>query len=211
MNLFGILGTSGMAREAGDIAFHLGYSPVYFARDQAELDGWMFSDEVAPEADLYKYKGIPLVIGIGDNSVRQSVANRFSNEVNFSNLIHPSATFGRGQRDLIERQQGNIIAAGVRFTNNTKVGNFNIFNQSATIAHDVEVGDFVHIAPGCIVSGNVKIEHKCWIGAGTIINQGTSEKKLRIGENTVVGSGSVVISCCEPDSVFVGIPARRIK
>lgn len=211
MKRFGIFGTSGMAREAGDIAYDLGYSPIYVARDSTELYAWKFSDEVVLEAELCRYKDIAYVIGIGENAVRQRIARRFADEINFSNLIHTSATFGRGQRALIEDKQGVIVAAGVRFTNNIQVGNFDIFNQGATIAHDVEFGDFVHIAPGGIVSGNVSIGHGSWIGAGAIVNQGTNEKKLRVGENTIIGSGAVVIRPCESNAVYAGVPAKRIK
>jgi hypothetical protein len=87
------------------------------------------------------------------------------------------ATFGQGQRARIEERQGVIVAAGVRFTNHIQVGDFGIFNQSATIAHDVVIGDFVHIAPGSIVSGNVSIGHLCWIGAGAA-PKGCIEVKL---------------------------------
>ena len=211
MKRFGIFGTSGMAREAGDIAYDLGYSPIYIARDRAELDAWEFSDEVLLEADIHRYKEIPCVIGIGDNAVRQSVAQNFVDEINFSNLIHTSASFGHGQRNIIEKKQGVIVAAGVRFTNNIQVGNFDIFNQGAIIAHDVEVGDFVHIAPGSIISGNVRIGNECWIGAGAIINQGDNERKLYIGRNTIIGSGAVVTRSCESDAVYAGVPAKRIK
>lgn len=211
MKRFGIFGTSGMAREAGDIAYDLGYLPIYVARDKAELDAWKFSDEVVLEADLHRYKGIHYVIGIGENTIRRRVAQRSADKINFSNLVHTSATFGQGQRTLIEKKQGVIVAAGVRFTNNIQVGNFDIFNQGATIAHDVDFGDFVHIAPGSVVSGNVSIGHGCWVGAGAIINQGTNEKKLHIGENTVIGSGAVVIRPCASDAVYAGVPAKRIK
>jgi len=211
MKRFGIIGTSGMAREAGDIAYDLGYSPIYVARDSADLDAWRFSDEVVLEVNLHRYKDIQFVIGIGENGVRQRVAKRFADEINFSNLIHSSATFGQGQRALIEKKQGVIVAAGVRFTNNIQLGNFDIFNQSAAIAHDVEIGDFVHIAPGSIISGNVRIGHRCLIGAGAIINQGTNEKKMHVGDNTVIGSGAVVVEACEADAVYAGVPARRVK
>lgn len=211
MKRFGIFGTSGMAREAGDIAYDLDYLPLYVARDKAELDAWNFSDEVVLEDNLHRYKDIQFIIGIGDNAARQRVVQRFANEINFSNLIHTSVTFGHGQRAMIEKKQGVIVAAGVRFTNNVQVGNFDIFNQGAIIAHDVELGDFVHIAPGGIISGNVSIGFGCWIGAGAIINHGANQKKLHIGENTVIGSGAVVTCSCESDAVYVGIPAKRIK
>lgn len=211
MKRFGIFGTSGMAREAGDIACDMGYVPIFVAHDATELASWDFPGEVVMEADIDRLKGMPFVIGIGENAIRQRVAQRFAGKVAFSNLIHTSATFGQGQRARIEERQGVIIAAGVRFTNHIQVGDFGIFNQSATIAHDVVIGNFVHIAPGSIISGNVNIGNCCWIGAGAIINQGTNDNKLYVGDNTVVGSGAVVIRPCDSDAVYAGIPAKRIK
>ena len=36
------------------------------------------------------------------------------------------------------------------------------------------------------------------------------ERNVKIGDNVVVGAGSLVIKDCEPDSVYVGVPARRL-
>jgi sugar O-acyltransferase (sialic acid O-acetyltransferase NeuD family) len=207
----GIFGTSGMAREAGDVAFAQGYVPIYIARSQSELASWKFSSEVMLESAIERYKKMPFIIGIGENSIRQKIAQRFSRDINFCNLIHPSATFGYEQRKVIEDRIGVIVCAGVRFTNNIEIGNFNIFNQNATVAHDVVIEDFVHVAPGSIISGNVHIECRCWIGAGSTINQGSFDTKLRIGADTTIGSGAVVIASCDSDAIYVGVPAKRIK
>lgn len=211
MSRVGIFGTSGMAREAGDVACDLGLTPLYVARDQAELDAFAFSADVIIESDVLRYRDIPFVIGIGENKIRQKIAERYRDQIAFCNLIHSSATFGYCQREAIECHQGVIICAGVRFTNNIQVGDFDIFNQNATIAHDVTVGGFVHIAPGCSISGHVDIGSNCWIGASSVINQGSSNKKLLIGDYTIIGSGAVVVRSCEPNAVYVGVPARRIK
>ncbi|MEN3031002.1 hypothetical protein [Chromobacterium amazonense] len=211
MKRLGIFGTSGMAREAGDIAYEMGYTPIYIARDQTELDTWHFHAEAILEADVLRYRDIPFIIGIGENLIRQQLVQRYERQINFFNLIHPSATFGREQRSLIEKLQGIIVCAGVRFTNNIKVGNFCIFNQNVTIAHDVIVEDFVHIAPGSIISGNVHIGLRSWIGAGTVINQGENNRKLHIGTDTIIGSGTVVVKPCEANAVYAGVPAKRIK
>ena len=211
MKRLGIIGASGMARELGDIAHDQGYAPIYVAKDLKEIEAWKYSDEVILETDIHRYRDISYAVGVGDNAVRRSVVNRLKSEVRFSNLIHTHATFGKGQRSIIEKKVGVVIAAGARFTNNILIGDFNIFNQSTTIAHDVVIGDFVHIAPGCIISGNVTIGHHCWIGAGSIINQGDNKNRIHIGDNTVIGSGAVVTQSCIPDAIYVGVPARRIK
>jgi sugar O-acyltransferase (sialic acid O-acetyltransferase NeuD family) len=211
MKRIGIFGTSGMAREAGDLARDLGYTPLYVARDQAELNAWQYPSEAILESDVLRYQTMSFVIGIGENNIREKVANRYRDQLTFCNLIHTSATFGYMQRKAIECQQGIIVCAGVRFTNSIQVGDFCIFNQNSTIAHDVIMGDFVHIAPNSTVSGNVDIGNNCWIGAAAVLNQGTPENKLRIGSHTIIGSGAVVIRSCESKSVYAGVPAKKIK
>lgn len=211
MKDIGIFGTSGFARELGDIASDLSYRVIYVARDQSELEAWNFAGEVMLECDVGENCKMGFAIGIGENAVRQKVAHRFANNLRFTNLIHPSATFGLRQRDAIEASHGVVVCAGVRFTNNIQIGNFTVFNLNATIGHDVIVDDFVNVAPGVCISGNVHLGARCWIGTGAVVNQGTADAKLLIGSDTIIGSGSVVVKACEPNATYVGIPAKRIK
>lgn len=210
MNRVAIFGTSGMAREAGDIAHALGWQPLYVARDRDEAGPGLEPADVVLEKDCEGLGDIPFVIGIGDNAVRRSIATRFGGRVRFTNLIHPSATFGYRQRELLDARRGLIIAAGARLTSQITLGDFTIVNQGVLIAHDVVVGKHVHLAPGCIISGNVHIGDGCWIGAGAVINQGSPAEPMEIGPETIVGSGAVVIRPCETGSVYAGVPARRI-
>lgn len=207
----GIFGTSGFAREVGDIAVELGFQPIYVARDDNEVKLWTFADDIVLEADVRELLGIEFAIGIGDNAVRRAIAQRFAGELRFPSLIHPSASFGRNQRQVVERCRGVVVCAGVRFTNNIRVGDFSVFNLNATIGHDVVAGEFVNVAPGVCVSGNVDLGDGCFIGTGAVVNQGSNSCKRNVGANTVIGSGSVVVTDCEPDSVYVGVPARKIK
>ena len=207
----GIFGSSGMAREAGDVAHALGLEPIYIARDEVERDAWSYLGHIILESEVDRFSELSYVIGIGDNVARRKVAERFYKKVRFTNLIHPSATFGREQRERLDHSVGVIVAAGVRLTSSIEVGNFVIFNQNVTVAHDCEVGDHVHVAPGANVSGNVHLGVGSWIGAGAVINQGTTGHKLTVGQGTVIGSAAVVIGDCEPNAVYAGVPAKRIK
>jgi len=207
----GIFGASGMAREAGDIAHALGLEPIYIVRDEVERDAWSYPGHIILESEVDRFSELSYVIGIGDNAARRKVAERFYKRVRFANLIHPSATFGREQRERLDHSVGVIVAAGVRLTSSIEVGNFVILNQNVTVAHDCEVGRYVHIAPGANVSGNVHLGVGCWVGAGAVINQGTIGHKLTVGQGTVIGSAAVIIGDCEPNAVYVGVPAKRIK
>jgi sugar O-acyltransferase (sialic acid O-acetyltransferase NeuD family) len=211
MTTVGIFGASGFAREVADIALELGHDVLYIARDEAERDHWTFPGEIVTEADVAPRDDLVFAIGIGENAVRERIATRHRDRLPFATLIHPSATFGRGQRAAIEARTGVIVCAGVRFTNSIAVGDFSIFNLNATIGHDVVIQDFVNLAPGAHISGNVHLGTRVMIGTGAAINQGTPETKLTIGAGTAIGSGAVVVKDCDPDAVYVGIPARRIK
>ncbi|MEY8748774.1 DapH/DapD/GlmU-related protein [Bacillales bacterium AN1005] len=50
------------------------------------------------------------------------------------------------------------------------------------------------------------IEDNVWIGAGAIILPG-----VRIGENTVIGAGSVVTKDIPPNVLAIGSPCRVLR
>jgi sugar O-acyltransferase (sialic acid O-acetyltransferase NeuD family) len=206
-----ILGAGGQAREVADIGAALDYRPVFVTRGQDEIGAWDSTDEIVREEDALRHSNEAFAIGIGDNRARSRIAADLAHRLHFPNLIHPEASFGRGQRLRIEAKQGVVVFAGVRFTNNISVGNFCNFNLSATISHDCEIGDFVSVSPGASIAGNVRIGTGAWIGLGARVNQGTADNKLMIGEWTIIGSGTVVTRDCMPDSVYVGVPARKIR
>ncbi|MBD1995398.1 acyltransferase [Leptolyngbya sp. FACHB-541] len=52
----------------------------------------------------------------------------------------------------------------------------------------------------------VKIGKGCWIGAGATILPGVT-----IGDGCVIGAGTLVHRDCEPDGVYLGLPARRSR
>lgn len=87
----------------------------------------------------------------------------------------------------------------------------------------VEIGDNVHLSSGVTLNAiglvfdpgktyknhfgkNLKIKSDTWIGAGAIINPGVT-----IGENCVIGAGSVVINDIPDNETWVGVPAHFLK
>lgn len=79
----------------------------------------------------------------------------------------------------------------------------------------VNIGDETYIASGAIIfthdysrglHENTYIGKRCFIGANAIIMCG-----ITIGDNVVVGSGSIVTKNVPSGSIVVGNPARIIK
>ena len=151
------------------------------------------------------------IIGIGDNRIRKEIFERHRH-LPFTNAIHPTASFGLNQREYIEGKIGNIIAAGVRFTNEIKIGNFGIYNLNCTIGHDCIIQDHVNICPGANISGNVTILKASFIGTNAcIINGKSSTCRITIGENATIAAGAVVVRDVPDGATVMGVPAREVK
>ena len=72
--------------------------------------------------------------------------------------------------------------------------------------HDCRIGVHVHIAPGCALSGTVKVGDNVHIGTGSTVTQG-----VRIGADSVIGAGAVVIDDVPPRARVAGVPARELR
>lgn len=68
-----------------------------------------------------------------------------------------------------------------------------------------EIGERVQRA-GSATSSPIVVGDGTWIGANVVILPGVS-----IGPGCVVGAGSVVVSDCDADGLYAGIPARRVR
>lgn len=207
----GILGTSGFSRETLDVCINAGYNKIVFIGDrprEREYFGYQLVDE--EQIPSLNRKGFVFVIGIGDNAIRKKIVEKYEN-LHYVNLIHSSASFGDKQQNKITEKRGNIVTAGVRMTNNIQMGNFGIFNLNCTIGHDCVIEDFVNVAPGVNVSGNVKLSEGAYIGTNAAILQGkTISGKMIIGKFATVGAGAVVTKSVPDNVVVKGAPAKHI-
>ncbi len=102
--------------------------------------------------------------------------------------------------------EGSYLNFNCNFVDDGKIviGKKVMFGPSVTIAtvgHPIkpEMREYMYASP-------VHIEDNCWIGAGVTICPGVT-----IGENSVIGAGSVVISDIPANSVAAGNPCRVIR
>jgi len=88
----------------------------------------------------------------------------------------------------------------------------------------VRIGSRVYLAPGVeIITGThvigppecragphanqpVEIGDGCWLGASSIVLPG-----VRVAKGCIIGAGAVVVSSTEPNGVYAGVSARRIR
>jgi len=86
------------------------------------------------------------------------------------------------------------------------IGNHVLIAQGV-ILHTHEGGGWILTEedPNLWVFGKIVIEDNCLIGANAQVISG-----VRIGRNSIVGAGSVVINDIPPNSIVMGVPARVI-
>jgi maltose O-acetyltransferase len=114
----------------------------------------------------------------------------------------------------------------VFYSNNVSVGEHTFINYRCIFdtTSQIEIGENCHIAQEVIFAGishhkgnatsrggeeyssPIKIGNGCWIGARTTILPGVT-----IGNGTIIAAGAVVTKNCESNSLYVGVPARKIK
>ena len=201
-----IVGTSGHARVVADVAMQCGFEIFGFVDDFADLGGSFLDKPVLGHRDaLYavRERGLRLAfVAIGDTNARRDIARVLTDAgMQSPTLVHPSSVVAMSSKI----GAGSIVAAGAIVNPNARIGEFCIVNSRAVVEHDCIVGDFAHICPGAVLAGHVNVEEGAWIGAGSTVIE-----KINVGQSAVVGAGAVVTKDVLPESVVVGVPARRV-
>lgn len=206
-----IWGTGGFAREVLQI--------VEDARadgERLEFVGFLDGNPNAHGSEVHGYpvlgdgtwlarnRGVSVAIGVGNPVFKRRIANDIeaSGHERYATLRHPRAWVGR----QVELGPGSILCAGVMVTTDITLGRHVILNLNTTVGHDAILEDFVTVAPGVQISGNVRVGSGTDVGTGASIIQGVA-----LGAWSIVGAGSVVVSELPDNVTAVGVPAKVIK
>lgn len=152
--------------------------------------------------------------------------NTFSPDVNIKSKIKKAlmkVVFGKmsDSESYIKylRSQGMKIGKGtyIRAPRSTTIDttnpwlieigeNVKILKGVTILTHDFSWSVLTHIE-GNILGGisPVKIGNNVFLGMHSTVLRGVT-----IGDNVIIGAGSIVSRDCEPNSVYAGIPAKRI-
>ena len=163
--------------------------------DNATADN-LFDYPVKPWPEGYS-EGADCIISIGHNATRQKIAQKL--EVPFTKASHPNSYLS----PRCSLENGTVVMSGVSIHSGASIGRHCIINTHASVDHDCELGDFVHIAPHAVLCGHVRVGEGCLIGAGAVIIPGVS-----IGRWAVIGAGAVIRKDVPDYVTAVGNPAR---
>lgn len=155
---------------------------------------------------LMQYKEpIYVVCAIANYTVKKKIIMKikeFYPWVKFAKLIHPKVDLN----PFMSIGEGCIIYQQVMMTVDVILGDHVIVCASTGIGHDSVIKDYCDILWNCNISGHVTLEEGCFIGSGATIVQG-----LKIGPQTKVGAGSVVLKSTYGYCTVVGVPAKVVR
>ncbi len=121
--------------------------------------------------------------------------NRYNNFVHLGAvIIEDDVTIGTNVNISRGMLENTVIGAGTRIANNVSIG------------HSVTIGKNCYISSGVTIGGACVIEDNCWLAIGvTLIDH------VKVGKNTMIGTGGVLIKDALEDSIYLGNPARKVS
>ncbi len=163
----------------------------------------LIGDDTNLEQIYKKYKNIFFGIA-GIKSIKKNILlyNKLEKiGFNIISIIHQKSFVSKN----VQKGKSIKIFSGVKINSNVILGKNVFINTGAIIEHDCKIGDHSQVGPGAMLSGGVQIKSGCFIGIGSRINE-----NIVVGENSIVGSGSVVIKNIKKNSIYAGVPAKKI-
>jgi sugar O-acyltransferase (sialic acid O-acetyltransferase NeuD family) len=200
-----VFGAGGLAREVAWLASRTEvWEVAAFVEDEPDQPT-LFSIPVVPFADAQtRFSEMSFITAVGLTTGRRVVRERaLSLGFREATLIDPEARIG----SRTEIGSGSIVCAGVTVTVDVVVGEAAIVNLHATIGHDAIVESYVTVSPGANVSGWVTIRNGAYLGTGCQVIDGTSSKRLVVGEWSTVAGGACVTKDVAPFTMVAGVPA----
>jgi len=200
-----LIGYSGHGLVVAETAKDMHMNLCFYAEKQAVTQNPYLLDYIGFEGDdAFSSWGesYDFILGIGNNAIRKKVAELIlSKNKELLNVINTSANIS----EYTTIGQGNFIAKNVVINILAKIGDYCILNTGCVIEHDCDIANGVHVAPGAVILGNVKVGEQSFIGANTVIKE-----NIKIGRNVIIGAGSVVLKDVPDDSKIVGNPGKAI-
>lgn len=208
--ILAIYGAGGLGREVYELACSINRSKVrwekiFFIDDSDQVED--LRDVPILKFEAFQKKNtkedIEVCIAIGEPAIREKVFTKLVlNNIKLATLIHPAVFIPSSTKIGL----GTIICNYVSITCDIDISENVYIHPMACIGHDALIGKSSIISSFVDIAGNCKIGCKAFLGINVILKQGIS-----IGDNTIVGMGSVVHRDLPSSVIALGNPARPMK
>lgn len=118
-------------------------------------------------------------------------------------VIDPTAIIPEG---FCKIGDGTLFAPLCQLSPDVTISDNCILLANSFVGHDSFLDRFAHVATNAVIGANVHVGKGVHIGSNATIRE-----KVKIGDYSLIGAGSVVLSDVPENSVVVGNPARVLK
>lgn len=165
MSSYLVYGAGGHARVVADTVVSAGDAVAAFIDDHATI---ATLDQVPVIAKVSSaLSELPLVIGIGNNSIRKQIAESWAQT--FGTIVHPTAVIASG----VVIGEGTVVLANAVIQAGAVIGRHVIINAQVCIDHDVVIGDYAHVYPLSYIGGGSRVAEGITVGPGTVVLRNT--------------------------------------
>lgn len=130
---------------------------------------YLGTDDVLKEYYLKGIRNVAICQGyLGKGNLREKLY-KFVKNIGFelpvivdpSSIVSDSAVIG----------EGTFVGKGVVINAEASIGKMCIINTKSVVEHECKIGEFVHIAVGATICGQVEIKAKAFVGANATVIQ----------------------------------------
>jgi sugar O-acyltransferase (sialic acid O-acetyltransferase NeuD family) len=187
-----LFGHGGHARE---VAAQIDDTVTFFVDDEYSAGDIRPVSEFDPNEYL-------MMIAVAESKHRSDIVGKLPKETQYFSFIHPTAII---MSDDVKIGEGSFIGANSILTTNIQIGKHAILNRGNQIGHDCIIGNYFSAMPGAIVSGNVHIGDRVYLGT----NSSIIEKKYLL-HDIKIGANGVVVKDITSSGTYVGCPVKKI-
>jgi sugar O-acyltransferase (sialic acid O-acetyltransferase NeuD family) len=191
-----LIGNGGHARE---VQAQMDIELFRFVSDEYWKEG---DDKLLPLSKFNPDKYI-VMISVANSKDREDIVKQLPTNTQYFTFIHPTAQL---MSDDIIIGEGSFIGSNSIITCNVEIGKHAILNRSNHIGHDCRIGDYFSSMPGSIVSGNVNLGNKVYLGTNSSIRE-----KITICDNVIIGLNTGIVKDIKDSGTYVGCPVKKIK
>ena len=203
-----IYGAGGLGREILDLSTRINiasnqWESISFI-DDIRSEKQICGAEVLKFEDIYALReDYEIIIAQGEPAIRELLYQKVLDHgmhiatlIDPTALISPTAKIGRGSIIFAH----SVIASNVTICENV------LIQPVVIVGHDIYVGKHSVISTGVSPGGADHIGERVYIGMNTTIRE-----KITIGDDTIIGMGSVVQRDIDAEMIVMGNPARPIQ
>lgn len=204
-----IVGARGYGREVCDWASScIGYGDTFRIKgflddDASALDGFEGYPPILGPVETYSFEGNDrFVVALGEPKMKRHYANiALRNGGIPMSLVDRAASVGRGTAI----GQGCLILGNSLISVNCSIGDYVSVNYCTYIGHDSAIGDFCHVGAFGFTGGGV-----CLGALVTMHPRVSVLPHKKVGDEAILGAGSVCLDNVQCGTTVAGVPARTI-